>query len=310
MSQIVAHDEVAPTRNTKELAGGHQSWRTYFIKPERDRRDGEPNAFLAESTPGRILRTHFHEVDQWQVAVKGGGTLGRHKLERYAVHFSRAYTPYGPIVNGEGGLGFLTLRHHWDAGAQTLPEAQEKLMRVTEREPWQVTELPDFSGDAEVNLHPFSQVRDDRGLAAYALALKPGAATTAPSPADSGGQFIVVLEGALLRDGKRYADLAVASVRPDEAALQLQAGPQGLKALVLNFPRQKQAPQAEEAATPAGAAPGERVWQCLLCAFVYDEAEGLPEEGIPPGTPWEQVPDSWSCPDCSATKAEFEMIEI
>ena len=48
----------------------------------------------------------------------------------------------------------------------------------------------------------------------------------------------------------------------------------------------------------------------MLCSFVYDEAAGWPEEGIPPGTRWEDVPETWNCPDCSARKSDFEMIEI
>jgi rubredoxin len=51
-------------------------------------------------------------------------------------------------------------------------------------------------------------------------------------------------------------------------------------------------------------------WQCLLCGFIYDEAAGLPQEGIAPGTRWEDVPGDWACPDCSAVKADFEMAEI
>jgi rubredoxin len=51
-------------------------------------------------------------------------------------------------------------------------------------------------------------------------------------------------------------------------------------------------------------------WQCMLCAFVYDEAAGLPDDGIAPGTRWADVPDSWTCPDCSATKADFDMVQI
>ncbi len=44
---------------------------------------------------------------------------------------------------------------------------------------------------------------------------------------------------------------------------------------------------------------------CILCGYVYDEALGCPEDGIEPGTTWEQVPDTWYCPDCGATKADF-----
>ncbi|WP_369333727.1 rubredoxin [Pseudomonas viridiflava] len=53
-----------------------------------------------------------------------------------------------------------------------------------------------------------------------------------------------------------------------------------------------------------------KVWQCILCGFMYEEAVGIPEEGIPAGTRWEDVPEDWICPECSATKQDFEMIEI
>lgn len=51
-------------------------------------------------------------------------------------------------------------------------------------------------------------------------------------------------------------------------------------------------------------------YMCLICGFIYDEMLGLPEDGIPPGTKWEDVPANWTCPDCQAHKDDFEMIEI
>ena len=53
-----------------------------------------------------------------------------------------------------------------------------------------------------------------------------------------------------------------------------------------------------------------RTWICLFCGFVYDEAKGRPEEGIPPGTRWEDVPEDWECPDCGNPKSAFEMEEL
>lgn len=53
-----------------------------------------------------------------------------------------------------------------------------------------------------------------------------------------------------------------------------------------------------------------RKWQCIVCGFIYDEESGLPEEGIPPGTRWEDIPDDWMCPECGVGKEDFEMIEI
>ena len=49
---------------------------------------------------------------------------------------------------------------------------------------------------------------------------------------------------------------------------------------------------------------------CLICGWVYDEAAGLPEEGIAPGTRSEDVPMNWTCPECGARKDDFEMVEI
>lgn len=51
-----------------------------------------------------------------------------------------------------------------------------------------------------------------------------------------------------------------------------------------------------------------RTWMCVVCGFIYDEATGLPEEGIAPGTRWDEVPDTWTCPDCGVTKDDFEMM--
>ena len=53
-----------------------------------------------------------------------------------------------------------------------------------------------------------------------------------------------------------------------------------------------------------------RTWMCLICGFIYDEAAGLPDEGIPAGTRWEDVPPNWVCPDCGARKEDFELVEI
>lgn len=50
-------------------------------------------------------------------------------------------------------------------------------------------------------------------------------------------------------------------------------------------------------------------WQCIVCGFIYDEAAGLPDEGIAPGTTWEDIPDDWACPECGVSKADFEMVE-
>jgi rubredoxin len=53
-----------------------------------------------------------------------------------------------------------------------------------------------------------------------------------------------------------------------------------------------------------------KTYMCLICGFIYDEEAGLPEEGIAPGTRWEEVPPNWVCPECGARKEDFELVEI
>ena len=47
---------------------------------------------------------------------------------------------------------------------------------------------------------------------------------------------------------------------------------------------------------------------CLPCGYIYDPDEGDPENGIFPGTPFEDLPDDWTCPACGVGKEHFEEI--
>ena len=51
-------------------------------------------------------------------------------------------------------------------------------------------------------------------------------------------------------------------------------------------------------------------YMCVICGFMYDEEQGLPEEGIEPQTRWADVPDDWVCPECGAGKEDFDMVEV
>ena len=44
---------------------------------------------------------------------------------------------------------------------------------------------------------------------------------------------------------------------------------------------------------------------CDMCGWVYDEAQGLPEAGIEPGTKFEDLPDDFECPLCGVGKENF-----
>lgn len=50
-------------------------------------------------------------------------------------------------------------------------------------------------------------------------------------------------------------------------------------------------------------------WVCVVCAYVYDPAQGDYDGGIAPGTTFEELPEDWVCPLCGVGKDQFEPAE-
>jgi flavin reductase (DIM6/NTAB) family NADH-FMN oxidoreductase RutF/rubredoxin len=50
-------------------------------------------------------------------------------------------------------------------------------------------------------------------------------------------------------------------------------------------------------------------YRCTVCGYIYDPENGDPDAGIKSGTSFEELPDSWVCPICGATKDQFEKVE-
>lgn len=50
-------------------------------------------------------------------------------------------------------------------------------------------------------------------------------------------------------------------------------------------------------------------YKCSVCGYIYDPELGEEDSGIPPGTPFEKLPDDWKCPVCGAPKDSFEKVE-
>jgi rubredoxin len=52
-----------------------------------------------------------------------------------------------------------------------------------------------------------------------------------------------------------------------------------------------------------------RRWVCTACGYIYEPERGDPEAGIPPGTPFEELPDDWQCPVCYVPKDAFDPLD-
>ncbi len=50
-------------------------------------------------------------------------------------------------------------------------------------------------------------------------------------------------------------------------------------------------------------------WECTICGYFYDPERGDPDNSVEPGTPFEKLPEDWSCPVCGAPKDQFEKVE-
>jgi uncharacterized Zn-binding protein involved in type VI secretion len=218
---------------------GHEVCRTWFLKPPAvDRlQDRLPQAFLVEYTPGCVLRTHFHDVDEFQVVVAGGGTFGGHTVAPSLVHFARAFTPYGPIVAGPAGLSFLTLRAQRDShGPQKLPEMREALFQVPDRRPFQVSQAATFveSRDGAV-ITPLDKFKD-HGLAAWALGVPDEATLLVPNRDRAAGCYVAVVSGTVTIDGRTLAAPGIAFIPATDAPPAVRAIDGAAQLLVLSFP--------------------------------------------------------------------------
>lgn len=313
MPQVMALSEIPPNKVNQRgsnAPGSPGAISTTFFRATPDTPDAPTAAINRYPGEGKakISAAHFHEVDQFQVIMDGSGNFGRHPVKPYCIHFSRAYTPYGPLqADKSTGWAFMVLRSRRDSGAQRFPQSVEKLKQIPDRQPWQITTQAKFPARAsDVNVQEVPEIRDDQGLFTHTVSMRTNARMTAPDPTVGDGQYVVVVKGSLVYESKERQAPAVVFIKRDEPAFEIVAGAHGLDAIVMNFPKVR--PRMEEKASgPAG---GYKTLQCMLCSFIYDEEAGWPEEGIPPGTRWEDVPETWTCPDCSAGKSDFDMIEI
>jgi rubredoxin len=268
-------------------------------------RDDLPQCFVVDQPPGSTVEPHFHIEDEFQLVVAGGGRLGRHPVEPLAIHYSGAYTPYGPIVAGREGIRYFTLRAKRDPGAKFLPAERDQMKPAPKRfymagESLRPSPAAALAGLEAPRFVPLIEETAER-VGVFLAEAGPGGRIEGPDPAGTGGQYLVVTAGSAEAEGRRLGPYGTAFVAPGEPALAMTAGPEGAQVVVMQFPERHV--EADLIVAPAA----ER-WHCPLCGFVYDEAEGLEIDGIPAGTRFADIEADWTCPNCDAAKAEFEAL--
>jgi hypothetical protein len=248
---VTANSEIA--RQTRRKTGN--GWHTTFIGQNRNTlKAGEappepgtlyPMAFLVEKEPHAVVKPHFHQADQYQVVVQGGGRLGRHDVGTVAVHYTDAWSAYGPIVAADEGIAWFTLRNAWDSGARYMPDAREQLRAARTRslQHREATAPPmPVASDAQLTrtdtvsrLTVLDQTSD--GMATWRYRVPADANVSGHDPRDGGGQFWIVLSGSAQAGGSALLPPnSCVFVAPDEGCLRVTAGSAGADVLCLQFP--------------------------------------------------------------------------
>ena len=219
---------------------GQAPKRGHYVEGNEANDDGRPQGFLVHQPPGAITPAHFHEPNQFQVFVAGNGRMGAAPAKPLTVQYANGHTPYGPIVAGDEGVQYFTLRQRWDPGAKYLPASKDRLQKGRQR-----TRLKsgiDVSDEATRRSRTSATVEtimseETDGLAAWIWRMGPGASMDLPAAARTGGQYLIVASGTQLHEGKALDRLSTIFVSPEEPPFNVAAGDDGLDLLVLQFPR-------------------------------------------------------------------------
>lgn len=214
-----------------------------------------PTISLIEQPPNSSLATHFHRQNQFQLFVHGGGTVGRDTLAPITVHYAGAYTGYGPLVAGDEGIHYFTIRPVCESGAIPVEEAREKMVRGPKRHvqagPVVCLPLTDLAALAEPVAEDVIPAADD-GLGARLHRLPPGATLQAQVPAATDCTFAVVLSGSMqygAHELSRWESLCVTAGEPFPS---LHAGREGAEVILLFTPPKAQAYRQALAKTDGG----------------------------------------------------------
>jgi hypothetical protein len=222
-----------PIENGARLAG-----KTDWLVHGRDA-ELSPNVFLAELPPGSVLDTHFHRENQFQLFVRGEGSLGRHAVAPITVHYAGAYTGYGPLAAGESGVDYFTIRPVYDTGAHYLPAARAALVpgprRTLHSKPRPSLDAQRLRGLKGVEVHELIALQTDR-IAARLVRLPPHGVHEDLDPRGSGGQFLAVLGGSLAYGDDALRELDFVFVSADESAFTLRAQDVGAEVVLMQLP--------------------------------------------------------------------------
>ena len=208
-----------------------------FKKLLSDGLEGRPEAFLTTIPEGFKNRAHFHSEAQFQVVLEGNVTFPAHALKAIAVHYSDAYTAYGPFV-GESPFKYAVLRPRKCLGKGHMDNPEERNGRDPRgREffgqakdvPWS-TLTDELAGMRRKVLFG----REDQG-GPQAQLWECASGTAVQRNAAPFGEYQILITGSARLRNHEVMPYSMHYAVGDDAPTPLAAGPEGATWLLLTF---------------------------------------------------------------------------
>jgi hypothetical protein len=171
--------------------------------------------------------------------------LGVHDIASVAVHYTDAYSSYGPIVAADEGVSWFTLRNAWDPGARYMPASRLQLRAARAKYQHREATCGPLPPLTESELAALTAPTSDTviaeaadGLGTWRYTVPASGSVTGPAPSTGGGQFWLISAGsAAVTGGVLLPVQSCIFVAPEDAAATLLAGPGGADLICMQFPK-------------------------------------------------------------------------
>lgn len=237
-------DALAQRREIVSPGTGNRHWGTVYFGPRSSTTHAPgPQATMSELNANESVVPHFHGVSMFQLFLAGSGEIGNRgqKLQPLTVQFKDHHTAYGPIVSGQYGLTFVALRMF------TGDSEPVYLSRSDYRERLKPSKRRNLASDpVSFSIEPLMKDRKEvawetvlKGedeMHAQVVRLGGDMKVMGPDPSQSGGYYVFVGNGSLIHDGQEFGRWSMVVVESNESEFTIQAGENGLEALVLEYP--------------------------------------------------------------------------
>ena len=220
-----------------------KGWKVNLFGKNSDVPAKDLQAFRIDMSANMQLDSHFHIVDQFQIFIAGSGTIGRDNAGMITAHYADHHTGYGPLIAGDQGMSYLTLRSKTDAGLVKLstPNVREQLKPTKRRHRVTapvVLSIPPVMAHLEApqveTVMP--EKEGDDGMTVKVFRLGAGQRISAPDTAGTGGYYLIVMNGSILHEGAEYEPWSLIWVSHEDAAPMLSAGEGGAEVMASVFP--------------------------------------------------------------------------